>query len=125
MTIPTDPTIETLAARVFATRDAAHRAHWRTASYSAHMALGSFYNEVIDQIDGIVECRQGEFGLIGMFTPEALPADLAIADHLGAEADWIASNRAALSRGSDALANLLDGLVGVYRTTVYKLRFLA
>lgn len=115
--------IEELAARVFAARDVAHRAHWRTGSYAAHMALGSFYEDVIDDIDHVVECYQGQFGLIEAFDVKTGPV-ASVAAWLSDEADWIAQNRDGIANGSQAVANLLDGLVGTYRTTVYKLNFL-
>lgn len=115
--------IEELAARVFAARDAAHRAHWKTGSYAAHMALGGFYEAVIESVDDVIETYQGQFGLIGDFTVTSEPVPN-ITSYLTDEADWIAQNRAAISNGSDAVANLVDGLVGHYRTTVYKLTFL-
>lgn len=116
-------TIEELAARVFAARDAAHRAHWATASYAAHMALGAFYDAVIDSIDMIVETYQGQFGLLGAFVVEA--GDVGpMVQYLTAEAEWIASNRDEIARGSTAVVNLIDGLLGDYRQAIYKLRFL-
>lgn len=115
--------IEELASRVFAARDAAHRQHWKTGSYSQHMALGAFYDDVIEDIDSVIECYQGEFGLIGKFSVTLAEID-SITQYLSDEADWIAANRDALSNGSAAVGNLLDSLVGTYRTTVYKLRFL-
>ena len=57
--------IEELIAKVFAAREAAHLEHWRTKSYAQHQALGEFYDTIIDQIDELVECYQGNFGLIG------------------------------------------------------------
>lgn len=116
--------IEDLAARVFAARDAAHRAHWKTGSYSAHEALGDFYGDVIGAIDEVVEVYQGEFGLIGEFSVSAGPVS-SIANFLAAEADWIAAQRDGIANGSAAVANLIDGLVAVYRRTVYKLRQLS
>lgn len=116
-------TIEELAARVFAARDAAHRAHWATGSFSAHMALGAFYDAVIDSIDAVVETYQGEFGLIGPFTVEAGDQPVMSA-YLASEADWIAANRGAIAQGSTAIENLIDALIADYRTAVYKLRFL-
>lgn len=116
--------IEELASRVFAARDAAHRAHWKTGSYSAHEALGAFYGDVIEAVDEVVEVYQGEFGLIGEFTVNAGPV-ASIGNYLAAEADWIAKRRDDIANGSAAVANLIDGLVAVYRRTVYKLRQLS
>lgn len=116
--------IEELAARVFAARDAAHRAHWKTGSYAEHVALGEFYDGVIDSIDEIIEVYQGEFGLIDNFTVTVPPVGN-ISAWLQTDADWIAGNRDNLAAGSDAVKNLIDGLVAVYRRAIYKLTHLS
>jgi hypothetical protein len=115
-----DSTIEELASRVLVARDAAHRAHWKTASLSAHLALGDFYEALPAAIDEIVEVYQGEFGLIGEFEVHA-GAVANITTFLQAEADWIGQNRGAISRGSWPVQNLIDGLLAEYRRTIYKL----
>jgi len=50
--------IEQLISRVFYARNLAHFAHWRAkgdGSYAKHVALGEFYDGVIDTIDPLVE----------------------------------------------------------------------
>lgn len=112
-----------LIRRVFAVRNAAHIAHWATDSYARHMALGSFYDDIIEAIDGIVEAYQGWFGLLqgvkANVSTSPDPDDIAsvIAD----EAQWIAENRTAISGGNAAIENLVDGLTDTYMTTFYKL----
>lgn len=115
--------IEELIERVFAARDVAHREHWRTRSYSAHMALADFYDGVIDSIDAIVEAYQGQFGLVGEVNVATTPVQN-MTLWLQSEADWIQANQAAISRGSSAVSNLIDALVEKYQTTIYKLTFL-
>lgn len=117
-------TIEQLASRVFAARDIAHRAHWRTGSYSAHMALNAFYDDVLEAVDSLVECYQGKFGLIGSFDVATEPiAD--VAAYLSEEATWLQSVRDEIAAGSTPIQNLVDALIEVYLVTVYKLRFLS
>lgn len=118
------PTIEALAARAFAARDIAHRAHWSTASYSAHMALEGFYTDVVSAIDEIVEVYQGTFGLIGPFQVDTDDIGAGVVDYLAAEVEWIEANRDAIAGGSRAVENLIDGLCAVYRRALYKLRHL-
>ena len=112
--------IDELASRVFAARDAAHRAHWRTGSFAQHMALGEFYEGVIDAIDEIVEVHQGVNGTIEQFTVEVPPISN-ITAWLQAEADWIADNRDQIAAGNDAVRNLIDGVGAIYRRAIYKL----
>lgn len=116
--------IEELAARVFQARDVAHRAHWRTNSYAQHIALGEFYDAVVDEIDAIVETYQGQFGLVADFRLFMAPVP-DVAAYLQTEANWIAANRDKIARNSAELQNLIDGLVALYRRTLYKLTQLA
>ena len=117
-------TIQDLAARVFVARDVVHREHWKTSSFSQHMALGAFYDDVIESVDEIVECYQGEFGLIGDFSVET-PSVFQITPWLQSEMAWIQENVVTIANGSASIRNLLDGLVAIYQRTIYKLTFLA
>lgn len=50
--------IEELISRVFYARNVAHFEHWRAegiGGYARHVALGEFYDGVIDAIDTLVE----------------------------------------------------------------------
>ncbi len=116
--------IEDLAARTFAARDAAHRAHWKTASYSAHQALGALYEALPDLIDEIVEVYQGTFGLLQPFEVHC-GAVANIVRFLEDEAAWVADNRDEIANGSTAVQNLIDGLIAAYRRAIYKLKELA
>ena len=115
--------IEELIGRVFATGNAVHIAHWRTNSYAQHQALGSFYDDLIDKIDTVVEMYQGAFELIGKVAPHQVPADNILA-HLNAEVEWIETNLDELSGGIKAIENALQDLSGSYYTTIYKLTHL-
>jgi hypothetical protein len=113
-------TIEELVSRVFAVRNAAHLAHWATDSFSRHMALGDFYDKIIDQIDGIVETYQGYYGLMGDVAPMSFPYD-DICGLIADEAEQVAKARSTVCKGNTALENLIDGLSETYSTTFYKL----
>ena len=116
--------IEELVGRVFCSRDCAHLAHWKSKSYSQHMALGSFYDDVIEAIDSIVEVYQGNFGLIGPCSITCkTPAD--IVKTLREDAGWIVANRLKISKGLTPVENLLDSLLEIYFQTIYKLQNLA
>ena len=57
--------IARLIAIMFLSREVAHREHLNTKSFAQHMALGSFYDDIIDNADSIAEAYQGRHGLIG------------------------------------------------------------
>ena len=116
--------IEQLIARVFYARNLAHFEHWRAkgdGSFAKHMALGEFYDGVVDAIDTLVEAYQGAFELIGNIpAPAALPSDALKC--LEGDAAWIEEHHEDICKGNRAVANLIDGLTGVYLSAIYKLR---
>jgi len=116
--------IEDLIKKVFADRHAAHLAHWATDSYSEHMALGSFYDDVVGQIDTIVEVYQGRFGKIKSVTSDVTtPTD--ITKQLRATMTWFTANKEKIAKGSGAVNNEIDALEGIYAQTLYKLENLS
>lgn len=116
--------IEQLVAKVFATRNAVHLAHWKTGSYAQHVALGDFYDGLIDRIDTIVESYQGAFGKIGNVKVEDVSSS-DVMDHIGSEANWIEEHRSEIANDVCAIENLLDDLAGLYLSTFYKLKNLS
>ena len=112
--------ISELAARVFAARDIAHREHWASKSYAAHIALGSFYDDVIEAVDSVIENYQGMFGPIDSFEVKAERVS-DIRAYLIQEADWLESNLDELSQGSQSISNLIQTLISVYTRTIFLL----
>lgn len=116
--------IEELIGRVFAARNAAHLAHWKATgvgSFARHMALGDFYDGIIDTLDKLVESYQGYFGIVG--NVPALPASQGdIIPLITVDAAWINKNRSQIAKNVPALENIVDELSGIYLTTLYKLK---
>ena len=104
----------------------AHILHFNTPSYSEHMALGTYYNEVSDLVDGFVEAFQGKYGLLTRYQadyqlPESNPIDYFI--YLK---DEVATLRRASGFPQDSeLQNEVDNIANLINTTLYKLRYLA
>ena len=116
--------IEQLVAKVFATRNAVHLAHWETGSYAQHVALGDFYDGLIGRIDTIVEMYQGAFGKLGNVKAEDVSSS-SIMDHIGEEANWIEEHRSEIAGDVCAIENQIDELAGLYLSTFYKLKNLS
>lgn len=117
--------IEELIAKVFAARNAAHLEHWRTKSFAAHMALGDFYDSVIDIVDTLVEAYQGNFGIIGKVPDVEQIHNESCIKCLNDQVAWIAKNRSEIAQEVDSLENIVDELTGLYLKTLYKLENLS
>jgi len=116
--------IEELISRVFYARNVAHFEHWRAkgeGSFAKHMALGSFYDDVIDAIDRLVEAYQGAFSIIGNI-PAPKVAERDVLRLLEADAAWIEEHHEDICKGNRAVGNLVDSVTDTYLTTIYKLR---
>lgn len=59
--------MERIASMFFHSRTQAHTFHTRVTgpgSLAAHLALETYYDSIVDLIDGLVETYQGQYGLI-------------------------------------------------------------
>ena len=111
---------------LFLGRDVAHSVHLNTRSFSKHMALNTFYEEIVDLADGFTEAYQGRHGLIGPITLMSSKKTTNIVEFLQEQLAEIENVRYDVVDKSDtALQNLIDEIVALYLSTLYKLRFLA
>ena len=111
---------------LFLARDVAHSVHLNTRSFSKHMALGTFYDEVIDLADKFAEAYQGRYGLIGPIALMNAKNTANILDFLQGQVEDIEKARYEVCEKTEtALQNIIDEIVGLYLSTIYKLRFLA
>lgn len=122
--------MEELIATLFMSREFAHRRHLLVTgagSYAAHKALGSFYDDIIDNADAIAEAYQGRHGLmdeIPYFTPTLGKKTIAAtATELEKHMNKIQDMRyQACPKGETAIQNLIDEAIATYLSVIYKLR---
>lgn len=111
---------------LFLGRDVAHSAHLNTRSFAKHMALNTFYDEIVPLADTFAEAYQGRHGLIGQVKLPGVKKSSNIAEFLQGQLDEIERVRYDVVDKSDtAIHNIIDEIVGLYLSTLYKLRFLA
>ena len=111
---------------LFLARDVAHSVHLNTRSFSKHSALNSFYDEVIELADKFAEAYQGRHGLNG---PISLMSAKKTTNRIECLEDALADNvkmrYEVCDKTDTALQNIIDEIVGLYLSTLYKLKFLA
>jgi hypothetical protein len=104
----------------------AHRAHWKTTSYAQHVALQQFYESVLARLDEFVEQYQGRYDELLDVPLADNEFEGAIADVLDQQLAWVEDNREKICpREESALHNVIDEIVAIYQSTLYKLRFLS
>lgn len=111
---------------LFLARDIAHSVHLNTRSYAKHKALGKFYDGIIDLADTFAEAYQGRHGLIGPITLQSAKKNGNVIEFLQESLAEIEANRYKFCDEDDsAIQNIIDEIVALYLSTLYKLRFLA
>lgn len=110
---------------LFLARDVTHSVHLNTRSYAKHVALSAFYDEIVDLADSLAEQYQGEYGLIGpislMSAKKTANVTAFLEDQL---AELQAARYTAFEKTDTSIQNEVDNIVKLYRTTLYKLKFL-
>jgi hypothetical protein len=111
---------------LFLARDVTHSVHLNTRSYSKHKALQKFYENIIDRADTFAEAYQGRYGLIGPIALMSAKKTENVVAFLEDQLAELEAMRYDVCDKTDApLQNLIDGIIELYLSTLYKLRFLA
>lgn len=111
---------------LFLARDIAHREHLRVTgrgSYAKHQALGEFYESVIELADSLAEAYQGRSGIIKdiPLLENEFPGE--IVTSIKNQLKWLEANRyKAVTKDETALQNIIDEIVSLYLSTLYKLQ---
>lgn len=114
-----------LAALLIKSRSLGHVAHWATDSFSKHMALGTFYDELTELMDTFVEQYQGYYGKRLEVAIDKCDLQKDVANELEGHMEWIEKHRYQVCEKSEtALQNTIDEIVKLYQITIYKLRML-
>ena len=100
-----------------------HIFHWQTQSFAEHMALNTYYDEIVELIDGIVEAWMGKYGILKGYS------NFNLMEYTNVQ--QVIAYLEALCEAIDAtydivtdtyIQNLLDGITELTRSTIYKLQ---
>lgn len=111
---------------LFLARDVTHSVHLNTRSYAKHKALQKFYEGIVGLADTFAEAYQGRHGLMGGITLQTAKKTANVTEFLQEQLDEIETVRnKVVDKDDTALQNIIDEIVALYLSTLYKLKFLA
>jgi len=111
---------------LFLARDVTHSVHLNTRSYAKHKALQKFYESIIDHADDFAEAYQGRHNLIGPISLMSAKKTSNIIEFLESQLAEIESARYdVVDKADTSIQQIIDNIVQLYLSTLYKLRFLA
>lgn len=119
-------TISNLFSRLFTMRQMAHDYHLKP-ELGNHLALGDYYDGILDLIDELFETYQGQYGLIeGYKTTIDYVVDENIAESLNSYLVIFNNDRNSLISKEDThLHNICDEIVALTYRTLFKLKYLS
>ena len=99
-----------------------HFFHWSTDSYSKHIALGEYYDGIVELTDSFAEAYMGKYGKFTTF-PSVYHQPKEPVKYLESLQNFVTDARQDLPQDSE-LQNLIDEIADLINTTTYKLKFL-
>ena len=99
----------------------------QTKSFAEHMALGTFYDEIVDLSDALIEDFQGQYGVLQKYESFIIKSyvdkntTLAYFDNLRSNVQKL---RTTVSEDSN-LQNQIDNIITLINSTVYKIKNLS
>jgi len=111
---------------LFLARDVTHSVHLNTRSYAKHKALQKFYEGIVGLADTFAEAYQGRHGLMGGITLQTAKKTANVTEFLQDQLNEIETARSkVVDKDDTALQNIIDEIVALYLSTLYRLKFLA
>ena len=86
------------------------------------MALGAYYDEIVDLVDGLVESYQGLYGIVEDY-PNVYHSPKDPIKYFESLQRFVADARQDLPQDSE-LQNIIDEIADLINSTTYKLKFL-
>lgn len=103
-----------------------HVFHLQTKSYAEHVALNTYYDEIVDLTDGLIESYQGQYDILEGYENYELndyESNAETVKYFKALMKTVQTLRKSVQDDSH-LQNEIDNIVNLITSTLYKLRFL-
>ena len=119
-------TIAPLISFLLYSRTQAHIFHWQTLSFAEHSALNTYYDEIVELFDGLVETYQGKYGIIRGYSNYNL-LEYTDKNQMIMYFESLVNKVNTLRQGIEDsyLQNQIDTIVELLESTLYKLKNLS
>lgn len=116
--------------KLFESREMAHVYHLSVkgdmGSYAAHVALGAYYDGILEFIDDLIEIYQGQYGLVENFDIIDTSSTRTV-DPIQYFEDLVmfvkSTRNTSLSSEDTHLQNIIDEVIALIYKTLYKLKY--
>ena len=118
-----------LFSKLFESREMAHIYHLQVngemGSHAEHVALGEYYDAILDLIDMLIETYQGQYGIVDGYQTidTAGTRTKEVIAYFEELTEFVKHGRKAISLEDTHLQNIIDEVVALIYRTLYKLKF--
>ena len=102
-----------------------HFMHLSTDSYARHVALATYYDEIVDLADKLAETYMGYEGVKLTQWPKEFHLASDPVAYMEKMAEFVAEVRQVICPDYSPIQNILDSICDLVDTTHYKLKFLS
>lgn len=115
-----------LFSKLFESREIAHIFHLQVKDkgLAQHLALGDYYEGVIELIDNLIEVWQGQYNIVEGYDIIETKNEKPHIEYFEELATIIKSERKCISSEDTHLHNIVDEIVALVYRTLYKLKYL-
>ena len=115
--------------KLFESREMAHVFHLQAkggeSSNAVHTALQTYYEDILDQIDTLIETYQGQHGIVdGYETIDTNVSNTEVLPYFEGLAEEIKHLRKSISEEDTHLHSIIDDIVCLIYQTLYRLKFI-
>lgn len=123
-----DCTVQKLFSKLFESREMAHIYHLQVKDkgLAEHVALGDYYEKVIDLIDKLVEVYSGQYDIVKDYDviDTSCTETKDKITYFKEVAEYIMKNKCVISSIDTHIHSIIDEIMCLVEQTLYKLRFL-
>jgi hypothetical protein len=117
--------VESLFSKLFEVRQVSHQMHLQTDSYAVHKALNSFYDKLLDLADSLIETFQGQYGIVQKYEIKNTNVSKdEVLNYLEESVKLVLIGHKAFSESDTHLHNIVDEIVALFYSTIYKIKHL-
>jgi hypothetical protein len=112
--------------QLFTARDVAHKLHLKTKSFAKHLALGDFYEQLLEKTDEFAEVWQGKYGLVADIKGDLVEFNAQDPlTFISQFATWAESIKQFIDKNDTHILNVWDEIIALSYRAKYKIENLA
>jgi len=110
--------------KILESREKAQIFHWMIKSNEVHLSMESYYTQVIEELDLLIEVYQGKYGVIDGYGIVKENKETEPIKYFEDLASFLEKERNCIKQTDTFLHNIIDEIIALTYKTLFKLKYL-